>query len=137
MALLATRASRKRARTIPAPTAMTIPFPPNTEFAKVLQIGGQVIETFACDATPAAIEVGDGSDADAYGKLTIADGQAAATVSANPGDSYPRASKTEDSITALTVTFTNGTDAGVEAGQVTRGWIDIAFWNEDRELDIY
>ena len=82
----------------------------------LIDIGIHVTETFACDATPAAIQIGTSSDNDAYGKLNIPDGTAATNCFNVQDDTDCIISEALPADTQIEVTSTNGVDAGTEAG---------------------
>jgi hypothetical protein len=114
-----------------------IPFPPNTTRARVRDIAVQIDETFACDTTPASIDVGDGTDIDAYASLSIPDATATTANTWSGQDDPDFYISTADNIADitidgsdkfLTITFTNGVDAGTEAGIVSNGYIVIDFF---------
>ena len=82
----------------------------------LIDIGIHVTETFACDQTPAAVQVGTSSDNDAYGKLNIPDGTAATNVFNVQDDTDAIIAEALPADTQIEVTSTNGVDAGTEAG---------------------
>jgi hypothetical protein len=119
------------------PTAQKIPFPPNTTRARVRDIAAQITETFACDSTPAAIEVGDGTDADKYAKLVIPDATATTADTWSGLDDTDFFIAVADNLSDanidgadkfLTVTFTAGVDAGTEAGILANAYIVVDFY---------
>ena len=85
--------------------------------AELIKIGVMVTETFACDATPASVELGTASDSDAYAKLTIADAAA-------DNDCFDETDDTDAIISAniaanalVRVTLTQSTDGTADAGK--------------------
>ena len=83
----------------------------------ILQIGGAVVETFACDNTAAALLVGTAADANLFAQLNIPDATADLVFWSEEND--PDAILTRiPKNTLVQFSGQNGVDAGTEAGMV-------------------
>ena len=83
----------------------------------LIDVGLHVTEAFADDATEAAIEIGNGSDADYYAKLNIPDGTAATDTFNVQDDTDAIIIEALPADTQIEVTVTEGTDSGTAAGK--------------------
>lgn len=94
----------------------SIEFPPGYQ-GRLIDIGIQVTETFACDGTPASISVGIAGDVDEYGKLNIADGTADTDYFNSANDTDAIISEAIPAGTQIEITPAVGVDSGTEAGK--------------------
>ena len=89
---------------------------PTGKQGTIVDVGIEVTETFACDATEASFQVGTASDADAYCKLNITDGTAAGDTFNIQNDTNAIISEALPADTQIECTPVVGVDSGTEAG---------------------
>ena len=82
----------------------------------IIDVGIEVTETFACDATEASFLVGTTADDDAYCKLNITDGTAAGDTFNIQDDTDAIISEALPADTQIECTPVVGVDSGTEAG---------------------
>ena len=100
---------------------------PTGKQGMLIDIGIHVTETFADDATEAAIEIGNGSDADYYGKLNITDGTTLTTCFNVQDDTDAIIIEALPADTQIEVTVTEGTDSGTAAGK-GYGYVSVLWY---------
>ena len=83
----------------------------------LVDVGVASSEVFACDATVAHVQVGTSADADAYGKLQVADGTADNSVFNSVDDTDAVIAADIPANTAIHVTLTEGTDGTAVTGK--------------------
>lgn len=102
------------------PATAEIIAPPGFTVGRLIDMGIAVTETFACDATPAKVEIGDGTDADEYAAMNIPDATAAPNTFSIVDDTDAIIESTilvsDLTSRAVVVTYTAGVDAATEAG---------------------
>ena len=97
-------------------TVHTISGPKNMK-GRLIDISVGVSEIFACDANAAHVQVGTSADADAYGKLIIADAAADNSVFNSVDDTDAIIEPDIPAGTAVHVTLTEGTDGSGVTGK--------------------
>lgn len=90
---------------------------PDEYDAELIKIGVMVTETFACDTTPARVELGTAADSDAYAKLVIADGAADNDCFDETDDTDAIISASISANSLVRVTLTQSVDATADAGK--------------------
>ena len=100
---------------------------PTGKQGMLIDIGLHVTETFACDATEAAIQIGTSLDPDAYGKLNITDGTALTNCFNVQDDTNAIISEALPADTQIEVTVTEGTDSGTASGK-GYGYVSVLWY---------